>query len=73
MRIIGYIVTDRKLNNIEGFVKQVSDYSEVDPTKPVLIVGWDNAKAFDGYKGILDKQLDDKTFWTFKRSESIIM
>lgn len=70
MRIIGYIVTDRKLNNIEGFVKQVSDYSEVDPTKPVLIVGWDNAKSFDGYKGILDKQLDDKTFWTFKRSEN---
>ena len=70
MRIIGYIVTDKKMNNIEGFVKQVDNYSEVDPTKPVLIVGWDNAKSFDGYKSILDKQLNDNTFWTFKRSEN---
>ena len=70
MKIIGYIVTDRKLNDIEGFVAQVNDYSEVDPTKPVLIIGWDNAKSFEGYSNILDRQLDDKTFWTFKKSES---
>ena len=70
MKTIGYIVTDRKLNDIEGFVEQVNDYSEADPTKPILIIGWQNAKTFEGYNNILDRKLGDKLFWTFKKSES---
>lgn len=70
MKTLGYIVTDRKLNNIEEFVEQVNSYDDVDPTKPVLIVGWDNAKVFEGYTNILERRLDDKLFWTFKKSEN---
>jgi len=70
MKTIGYIVTDRKLNDIEGFVEQVNDYSEADPAKPILIIGWQNAKTFEGYNNILDRKLGDKLFWTFKKSES---
>ena len=69
MKTLGYIITDRKIANIEGFVMQVKDISEADTTKPILIVGWDNAKANDGYKSILERRLGDGVFWTFKKSE----
>jgi hypothetical protein len=68
--ILGYIVTDRKLTNIDGFVEQVNDISLADPTKPILIVGWKKAKQDPRYESILDKQLDENVFWTFSKTES---
>ena len=68
--ILGYIVSDRKLNGIDGFVEQVNDISLADPTKPILIVGWKNAKMHPKYTSILDKQLDENLFWTFGKTES---
>ena len=70
MKALGYIITDRKINGIEDFVEQVKDISEADSTKPILIVGWDNAKSHDGYKSIIEKELAPGVFWTFKKSES---
>jgi hypothetical protein len=70
MKTLGYIVTDRKMNDIEGFVEQVKDYSDADSTKPILIVGWDNAKLHRGYRNILERELAPGVFWTFKKSES---
>lgn len=70
MKTLGYIVTDRKIDGIEGFVGQVRELSEADSTKPILIVGWDNAKANSGYTTILNRKLDENLFWTFKKSES---
>ena len=68
--ILGYIVTERKIKNIDGFVAQVDDISLADATKPILIVGWKNAKKDPRYKTILDKQLDENVFWTFSKTES---
>jgi hypothetical protein len=68
--ILGYIVTDRKLTNIDGFVEQVNDISLADSTKPILIVGWKKAKLDPRYESILEKQLDENVFWTFSKSES---
>ena len=68
--ILGYIVCDRKLNGIDGFVEQVNDISLADPTKPILIVCWKNAKLNPKYTSILDKQLDENLFWTFSKTES---
>lgn len=70
MKTLGYIITDRKMNDIEGFVEQVKDYSDADPTKPILIVGWNNAKLHRGYRNILERELAPGVFWTFKKSES---
>ena len=70
MGTLGYIITDRKMNDIESFVEQVKDISEADSTKPILIVGWENAKQHEGYKSILEKKLAPGVFWTFKKSES---
>ena len=70
MKVLGYIVTDRKLRNIEGFVEQVNDISLADPAKPILIVGWEKAKGMSGYTSILEKHLGDNVYWTFSRSES---
>jgi len=68
--ILGYIVTDRKLTNIDGFVEQVNDVSLADPTKPILIVGWKKAKQDPRYSSILEKQIDENVFWTFSKTES---
>ena len=70
MKTLGYIVTDRKLKNIDGFVEQVNDISLTDSTKPILVVGWKNAKNYDGYTSILEKQLWNNIYWTFNKSES---
>jgi hypothetical protein len=70
MKTLGYIVTDRKLKDIDGFVEQVNDISLADSTKPILIVGWKNAKNCDGYTSILEKQLGNNIYWTFSKSES---
>ena len=70
MKILGYIVTDRKLKDIDGFVEQVNDISLADSTKPILVVGWKNAKNCDGYTSILEKQLGENIYWTFSKSES---
>lgn len=68
--ILGYIVTEKKIKGIDGFVEQVDDISLADSTKPILIVGWKTAKRDGRYSSILDKQIDDKVFWTFSKSES---
>jgi len=70
MKTLGYIVTDRKLKNIDGFVEQVSDIQMTDSTKPILIVGWKKAKQNENYTSILEKQLGNNLFWTFSKSES---
>ena len=70
MKTLGYIVTDRKLKDIDGFVEQVNDISLADTTKPILVVGWKNAKNYDGYTSILEKQLGENIYWTFSKSES---
>ena len=69
MKTLGYIVTDKKLSGIYGFVKQVTDVSDADLTKPTLIVGWELAKQFDGYD-ILDRRLGENLFWTFSKTEN---
>lgn len=68
--IIGYIVSKTKIRNVDGLVEQVDDLSKTDPTKPILIVGWEEAKRHPMYKTILDKELSDGLFWTFNRNES---
>jgi len=70
MKPLGYIITDRKLNDVEGFVEQVKDMTDADSTKPILIIGWGNARLHQGYKSILEKELAPGVFWTFKKSEN---
>jgi len=68
--ILGYIVTNKKLNGISGFVEQVDSITKADSTKPILVIGWKEAKKYDGYKNILDKQLSFNVYWTFSKTES---
>ena len=44
MNELGYIVCDKKLKDLKGFVKCVDDFSLADLTKPTLLVGIENAK-----------------------------
>jgi hypothetical protein len=68
--VLGYIVTDKKINNIDGFVEQVNDISLADSTKPILIIGWNKAKKHSGYSSILNKTLGENIYWTFSKLEN---
>ena len=70
MAKLGYIISDNVINEKNGFVGYVNDISEADPTKPILYIGYKNAKKVEGYKNILDKKIKDNIFWTFKKTES---
>ena len=69
MEKLGYIYSSQAVNNPRGFIGVVKAYKDADPSKPLLIVGLENAKKNKGYKNILDKRLDEKTWWTFKKTE----
>jgi len=69
MQKLGYIVSDRKINNVKGFVEVVNDFSLADPTKPILIVGYDLAKKYIKNFSILDRRNNGNLFWTFKKTE----
>ena len=68
--ILGYIVTDRKVKGVDGFVEQVNDIKLADATKPILIVGWKHAKQDPRYVSIIEKKLDEDVFWTFSKTEN---
>jgi hypothetical protein len=69
MKKLGYIVTDKKINNVKDFVGVVDDILLADPTKPVLLVGIENAKKNIKNFSILNKKVNDNLFWTFKKTE----
>ena len=59
-----------KIKDVVGFVEVVKSYEEItDFTKPILIVGLNEAKKFNGGFSILNKKIDDKIFWTFSKTE----
>ena len=68
--ILGYIVTKKILNGISGFVEQVDNITKADSTKPILVIGWSEAKKYEGYANILNKQLSFNVYWTFSKTES---
>lgn len=70
MKTLGYIVTDKKINGLDGFLCQVDDITLADPSKPIMIVGWKRAKEHKAYKTILDWKLCDGLYWTFSRNEN---
>lgn len=70
MNKLGYVISDNIIKEKNDFVGYVKDISEADPTKPILYIGYKKAKKVDGYKNILDKKINDNTFWTFKKTES---
>ena len=70
MNKLGYVISDNIIKEKNDFVGYVKDISEADPTKPILYIGYKKAKKVEGYKSILDKKINDKTFWTFKKTES---
>jgi hypothetical protein len=70
MEKLGYIISDRKINNIKDFVGFTDDISLVDSTKPVLIVGIKKAKEYCGKNfNILKKKIGHNISWTFKKTE----
>ena len=70
MKILGSIVSKRKIKDVVGFVEVVNDISKVsDPTKPILIVGLSEAKKMISDFSILEKSVGEDIFWTYGRTE----
>lgn len=70
MGTIGYIVTKSKIDNILSCIKVVQSYRSIeDKSKPILIIGLEEAKKYASSFSILEKQLDKNLFWTFGKRE----
>lgn len=70
METIGYIVTKNKLENVLSCIKVVSSYRSIeDKSKPILIIGLEEAKKHTSSFSILEKQIGENLFWTFGKRE----
>ena len=70
MGILGYIVTKNKLENVLSCIKIVSSYRSIeDKSKPILIIGLEEAKKHASSFSILEKRLGENLFWTFGKRE----
>lgn len=47
----------------------VSSMDDIDESLPTLIIGWKFMTQFFPEQDILEKQIDEKTIWTYSRSE----
>lgn len=71
MQKLGYIVTKGSVREIPNYIGVVSSVDEVeDKTKPILIVGYKNAKNDIKDFSILRKSVNDRLFWTFGKTEN---
>ncbi|MBR6516667.1 MAG: hypothetical protein IKT40_07390 [Bacilli bacterium] len=70
MQKLGYIVSKTNIKESVGFVEVVNSYEDIkDFTKPILIVGLNEAKKFKDGFSILNKRIDKNIFWTFTKME----
>ena len=70
MQKLGTIVSKRAIKDVVGFVEVVKDMESVnDSTKPILVIGLEEAKKQGKEFSILNKRLDSNLFWTFGKTE----
>lgn len=72
MKKIGYIYSEKKINNIPKYIGVVNELSLIDdPNMPLLIVGYYKAKErIEDFKScILTRKVNEKLFWTFSKTE----
>ena len=70
MQKLGTIVSKRAIKDVVGFVEVVKDMESVnDSTKPILVIGLEEAKKQGKEFSILNKRLDNNLFWTFGKTE----
>lgn len=65
---IGNIVTDGIFENPDLF-NVVKDFSQIEPNKPTLIIGWSKANTIFSGLSILENKINDNTWWTFGKRE----
>ena len=70
MDILGYVVTKTKVQKIMPYIKVVTSFRQIeDKSKPILIIGLEEAKKNASFSSILEKQLEENVFWTFGKRE----
>ena len=69
MEKLGYIVSKTHIRGLKGFVGLVDDVSKADPSKPMLLVGLDVAKAYAENFSMVEKKIADNVFWTYGKTE----
>lgn len=67
---LGYIYSEKAETGVKSYIKVISDMSEYEEGKPLLIIGIKNAKSYSSNFNILEKKLSDNVFWTYSKFES---
>lgn len=69
MQKLGIIITSNKIKNIPPFIILTDKDNESYGDLPRLYVGMENARKSIPTFSILEKRIDEKTFWTFGKRE----
>ena len=70
MNILGSIVSRRKIKEKINFIEVVNEIDLVsDKEKPILIIGYNEAKSIYPNISILDKKISNNIYWTFSKTE----
>lgn len=70
MNVIGYIYSNKKIKGINKYISIINDLSEYDNSKPLLIIGLENARKYYDKFSILNKRISENVFWTFSKNEN---
>jgi len=68
MQYIANIVTNNKLT-VSDFFNVTPDFSLIDKSLPTLIIGWKEVKELFPDQNILEKKINETTYWTFSKKE----
>lgn len=66
----GCVYSTKKTKDKKDYIEYIDDLSEYDASKPLLIIGVENARSFSDKFSILNKKLDKNIFWTFSPTEN---
>lgn len=69
MKKIGYILYNGKLDYDANLFEQIDDINKAEKDKPLLIIGYNDAKQNIPNFSILNKHPSEKIYWTFKKTE----
>ena len=68
MKYLANIITDSKIE-VSSFFNISTDFETVDKNIPTLIIGWRKTQSIFPNQNILDKKINENTFWTFSKRE----
>lgn len=69
MITIANIITETEIKGLPKSFNQVKSISDIRNDQPILIIGWDIINTLYENVNILERKINNKIYWTFKKKE----